>query len=79
MAEIHGEVVNEQFTGNYDRRCWSLDPLESGSWAAPLIGQHELYLPEYFKTHNNVRFEHHLSPEPENTNRDCADEDLQTR
>lgn len=55
MAEIHGDVVNEQFTGNYDRRCWSLDPLESGSWASPLIGQHELYLPEYFKTHNNVR------------------------
>jgi monoamine oxidase len=55
MAEIHGEVVNEQFTGNFDRRCWSLDPLASGSWASPLIGQHELYLPEYFKTHNNVR------------------------
>ena len=54
MAEIHGEVVNEQYTGNYDRRCWSLDPLESGSWASPIIGQHELYLPEYFKTHNNV-------------------------
>lgn len=55
MAEIHGGVVNEQYTGNYDRRCWSLDPLESGSWASPIIGQHELYLPEYFKTHNNVR------------------------
>lgn len=55
MAEIHGEVVNEQYTGNYDRRCWTLDPLASGSWASPLIGQHELYLPEYFKTHNNVR------------------------
>ncbi|KAI7781487.1 l-amino acid oxidase [Diaporthe eres] len=56
MAEIHGDVVNEQYTGNYDRRCWSLDPLESGSWASPLIGQHELYLPEYFKTHNNMIF-----------------------
>lgn len=54
MAEIHGDVVNEQFTGKYDRRCWTLDPLESGSWASPIIGQHELYLPEYFKTHNNV-------------------------
>lgn len=55
MAEIHGDAVFEQYTGKYDRRCWSLDPLESGSWAAPIIGQHELYLPEYFKTHNNVR------------------------
>ncbi|KAG8158336.1 hypothetical protein KVR01_012097 [Diaporthe batatas] len=56
MAEIHGEVVNEQYTGNYDRRCWTLDPLTSGSWASPHIGQHELYLPEYFKTHNNMIF-----------------------
>ncbi|KAK2616088.1 hypothetical protein N8I77_002797 [Diaporthe amygdali] len=56
MAEIHGEVVQEQYTGKYDRRCWVLDPLESGSWASPSIGQHQLYLPEYFKTHNNVIF-----------------------
>lgn len=54
MVEIHGEVVAEQFTGNYNRRCWILDPLESASWASPSIGQHQLYLPEYFKTHNNV-------------------------
>lgn len=54
MIEIHGEVAQEQFTGNYNRRCWMLDPLESASWASPSIGQHQLYLPEYFKTHNNV-------------------------
>lgn len=54
MAEIHGEVVQEQYTGKFDRRCWILDPLESASWASPAIGQHQLYLPEYFKTHNNV-------------------------
>lgn len=54
MVEIHGEVVQEQYTGKYDRRCWILDPLESASWASPAIGQHQLYLPEYFKTHNNV-------------------------
>lgn len=54
MVEIHGEVAQEQFTGKYDRRCWILDPLESASWASPAIGQHQLYLPEYFKTHNNV-------------------------
>lgn len=54
MIEIHGEIAREQFTGNYNRRCWVLDPLESGSWASPAIGQHQLYLPEYFKTHQNV-------------------------
>lgn len=56
MIEIHGEVAQEQFTGKYNRRCWILDPLESASWASPSVGQHQLYLPEYFKTHNNVSF-----------------------
>ncbi|PSR82747.1 L-amino acid oxidase [Coniella lustricola] len=56
MIEIHGDVAREQFTGKYNRRCWVLDPLESASWASPEIGQHQLYLPEYFKTHNNMIF-----------------------
>lgn len=59
MIEIHGEVAREQFTGKYNRRCWILDPLESASWASPSIGQHQLYLPEYFKTHNNVSGHQH--------------------
>lgn len=54
MIEIHGEVARQQYTDKYNRRCWMLDPLESASWASPSIGQHQLYLPEYFKTHNNV-------------------------
>lgn len=56
MIEIHGEVAREQYTGNYNRRCWALDPLTSASWASPSVGQHQLYLPEYFKTHNNVSY-----------------------
>lgn len=55
MIEIHGDVAREQYTGKFNRRCWVLDPLESASWASPMVGQHELYLPEYFKTQNNVR------------------------
>lgn len=54
MAEIHGQVAYDEYTGNYNRRCWMLDPYEGGSWASPTIGQHQLYLPEYFKTYNNV-------------------------
>lgn len=54
MVEIHGEFVRELYTGNYNRRCWNLDPLASGGWASPAVGQHQLYLPEYFKTHSNV-------------------------
>lgn len=56
MIEIHGDVARKQYTGKYNRRCWQLDPLESSSWASPTIGQHQLYLPEYFKTHNNMIF-----------------------
>lgn len=56
MIEIHGDVAAEQFTGNYNRRCWMMDPYEKGSWASPKIGQHELYIPEYFKTYNNMIF-----------------------
>lgn len=54
MIEIHGDVAAEQYTGKYDRVCWMLDPYERGSWVSPKIGQHELYIPEYFKTYNNV-------------------------
>jgi len=54
MIEIHGDVAREQYTGKYNRRCWVLDPLESASWASPSIGMHELYIPAYFKTENNV-------------------------
>ncbi|KAK8137460.1 L-amino-acid oxidase [Apiospora sp. TS-2023a] len=56
MVEIHGEVAREQYTGNYNRRCWYLDPYEGGAWAAPTIGQHQLYIPEYFKTYSNMIF-----------------------
>ncbi|KAI5924211.1 flavin-containing amine oxidoreductase [Camillea tinctor] len=56
MAEIHGDVVYEQWTGKYNRRCWRMDEYEGGGWASPTIGQHQLYIPEYFKTYNNMIF-----------------------
>lgn len=56
MVEIHGENIRSLYTGKYNRRCWVLDPLESGAWADPAAGQHELYIPEYFKTYNNTIF-----------------------
>jgi monoamine oxidase len=59
MAEIHGEdLVRGLYTGQYRRKCWLLD--ESGGFAHLSVGQHELYMPEYFKTHNGVGF----SPPP---------------
>lgn len=53
MNEIHGPIAEEQYTGIYDRQCWGLDPHAAGSWAAPFTGQHEKYMPEYHKTHDN--------------------------
>ncbi|KAI5860302.1 flavin-containing amine oxidoreductase [Durotheca rogersii] len=56
MAEIHGPDAYKLYTGNYRRRCWVLDPYEGGGWASPTVGQHQLYLPEYFRTYNNMIF-----------------------
>ncbi|KAI0123170.1 L-amino-acid oxidase [Xylariales sp. AK1849] len=56
MTEIHGQVAYDDHTGKYSRRCWFLDPNECGSWSSPTIGQHQLYIPEYFKTYNNMIF-----------------------
>lgn len=62
MTGIHGEIVEEQYTGRYSRVCGALDPLEGASWADPSVGQHQLYLPEYFKTHSNVGWVRNLEP-----------------
>lgn len=50
MVEIHGEVAAEQFTGAYDRQCWETDEHQAGAWAAPIVGQQDLFLPAYYKT-----------------------------
>ena len=54
MTEIHGEDTRKLYTGRYNRRCWAQDPLEGAGWASPEIGQHQLYIPEYFKTYDGV-------------------------
>ncbi|KFA66203.1 hypothetical protein S40285_05104 [Stachybotrys chlorohalonatus IBT 40285] len=56
MVEAHGEVANEQFTGNYDRQCWETDEHQAGAWASPTIGQQDLYIPAYHKTEFNTIF-----------------------
>ncbi|KAK3370506.1 L-amino acid oxidase [Podospora didyma] len=52
----HVHVARRQYTGKFSRVCGVLDPLEGASWADPTLGQHQRYLPEYFKTHNNMIF-----------------------
>lgn len=50
MVEVHGEVAAEQYTGAFERQCWEVDEHQAGAWAAPLVGQQELYLPAYYNT-----------------------------
>ncbi|KAG6008276.1 hypothetical protein E4U21_004738 [Claviceps maximensis] len=56
MSEIHGEHTRQLYTGKFARKCWALDPFTAGGWASPNAGQHELYMPEYFKVHSNMIF-----------------------
>ncbi|KAK3377368.1 flavin-containing amine oxidoreductase-domain containing protein [Lasiosphaeria ovina] len=56
MIEIHGDKARKLYTGKFNRRCWLLDPLTSGDWASPTVGQHRLYIPEYFKTYDGLIF-----------------------
>ncbi len=56
MVSIHGEVAAQQFTGQYDRICWANEENASGAWAAPVVGQQELYLPAYFRTEKTTVF-----------------------
>jgi monoamine oxidase len=56
MVEIHGEIAAEQFTGAYDRQCWEVDEHQAGAWAAPTVGQQELYIPAYYETEMSTIF-----------------------
>ncbi|KAL5117316.1 hypothetical protein ACEQ8H_004761 [Pleosporales sp. CAS-2024a] len=50
MVQVHGQVAAEQFTGAFERQCWEVDEHQAGAWAAPLVGQQDLYLPAYYNT-----------------------------
>lgn len=56
VAEIHGEETRKLYTGKFARKCWALDPSSAGAFANPSAGQHELYIPQYFKVHQNVSY-----------------------
>jgi hypothetical protein len=54
MAEIHGDVVYQQYTGKYVRRCWVLDEYETVSWAQASVGVRKAFIPAFFKTEHGV-------------------------
>ncbi|KAI6829211.1 L-amino acid oxidase-like protein LaoA [Hortaea werneckii] len=56
MIEVHGPIAQEQYTGAHDRICWDTNEFQAGAWAAPLVGQQDLYLPAYFHTEQHTVF-----------------------
>ncbi|KAF2845716.1 L-amino-acid oxidase [Plenodomus tracheiphilus IPT5] len=56
MVEIHGEIANEEWTGNFARHCWEQDEHHAGSWAVPIVPQQQLYLPAFWQTEFNTVF-----------------------
>jgi monoamine oxidase len=55
FAQLHGDIVYEQYTGNFKRLCWLEEESNAGgSWAFPSLGQHQLFIPSYFNTEKNV-------------------------
>jgi Flavin containing amine oxidoreductase len=54
MAEIHGDVVYQQYTGRYNRRCWVLDEYETVSWAAAQIGMRKAFMPAFFQVEQGI-------------------------
>lgn len=64
MVEVHGDIAQKQWTGEYDRQCWEIDEHQAGAWASPYIGQQDLYLPSYYNTEFKSIFigEHSIYP-----------------
>ncbi|KAK5166985.1 uncharacterized protein LTR77_007714 [Saxophila tyrrhenica] len=56
MVEVHGDIAQDEFTGQYDRICWEFNEYQAGAWCAPVVGQQDLYLPSYFHTEKHTVF-----------------------
>ncbi|PNS15318.1 Polyamine oxidase [Sphaceloma murrayae] len=56
MVAIHGQVAEDNWTGNYQRYCWEHDENHAGAFALPIVPQQQLYLPAFFRTEFNTVF-----------------------
>ncbi|KAI9150641.1 L-amino-acid oxidase [Paramyrothecium foliicola] len=56
LVEVHGSVVDENWTGNYERQCWEHNEHHAGAFALPIVPQQQLYLPAFFRTEFNTVF-----------------------
>lgn len=50
LAEVHGDIVDENWTGNYARQCWEQDEHHAGAFTMQIFSQQHLYLPAFYQT-----------------------------
>ncbi|KAK2936613.1 Sodium:neurotransmitter symporter [Fusarium oxysporum f. sp. vasinfectum] len=56
LIEVHGDVVEENWTGNYARQCWEQEEHHAGAFTMQIFGQQHLYLPAFYQTEFNTVF-----------------------
>ncbi|KAF5538678.1 amino-acid oxidase [Fusarium mexicanum] len=56
LIEVHGDVVEENWTGNYKRQCWEQEEHHAGAFTMQIFGQQHLYLPAFYQTEFNTVF-----------------------
>ena len=51
LSKIHGaDVIEENWTGNYERHCWEQDEHHAGAFTMQIFSQQHLYLPAFYQT-----------------------------
>lgn len=56
LIEVHGNVVEENWTGHYARQCWERDEHHAGAFTMQIFSQQQLYLPAFYQTEFNTIF-----------------------
>jgi monoamine oxidase len=51
LKQVHGDaVIEENWTGNYERHCWEQDEHHAGAFTMQIFSQQDLYLPAFYQT-----------------------------
>ncbi|KAM0188804.1 hypothetical protein ACHAPI_010413 [Fusarium lateritium] len=56
LTEIHGDVVEENWTGTWARQCWEQEEHHAGAFTMQIFSQQHLYLPAFYQTEFNTVF-----------------------
>ncbi|KIL85443.1 hypothetical protein FAVG1_11400 [Fusarium avenaceum] len=56
LTEIHGDVVDENWTGTWARQCWEQEEHHAGAFTMQIFSQQHLYLPAFYQTEFNTVF-----------------------